>query len=133
MRDFLRYDYEVSKKRLIPAFVIFIIAVLYSLFTGVAQNIDFFSATLGLIGIGLLVGGLIYSWRVAAGIMKPGGYNEYTNETFYYGGISGAALQFGLGIVLGCMLGGILFAIDILRTIIFIIYSKKTANKEYLN
>ena len=127
MRGFLRYDYGVSKKRIIPASVIFIIACIWAFFTGVTQNVDFITATIGLIGIGLMVGGLLYSWRVAAGIMKPGGYNEYTKETFYYGGASGASLQFALGIVLGCMLGGILFAIDILSTIIYIIYSKKIA------
>lgn len=125
MKDFFRFDYEMSKRRLIPASVIFVIVAIWAAFA-VDKNADFLTIVAAVVAFGLMIGGLVYTWRIVSSIMKPS--VDENGNTYEAGGVNGMIMRFGLAMTLGIVLGGFLFAIDIIRTISYKIHLKRTSN-----
>ncbi|TAH73708.1 MAG: hypothetical protein EWM47_02580 [Anaerolineaceae bacterium] len=124
MRKFLEYDFNESKKRIIISTIIFIIAVIFTATTAdLNKDYPLLAKIAAICVFGLLIGGFPYGWKLARAIIRPT-YNEFTDEYYYIGGVRGMVIIFPIGITLGLFVGGILFSIDILRTIIYLIINK---------
>lgn len=124
MRKIFEYDFDESKRKITISTIVFIIAFIYVVTTHDMNDGGSLWAHIVAAGLfGFLIGGFPYGWKLARAIMRPH-YNEFTDEYYYPGGIQGIVILFPIGFTLGLFVGGILFAIDIIRTILYLVINR---------